>query len=164
MGKRNFKSDLKNAQAAEQELAKIFTDAGHKVSDTSLLGKFSGYDLIIKYEHDNGQISSLLIEVKHDLKALETGNIALEIFKKISGIPYDSGLSATKAHFYFYKIGDIFYFIHVNHLLEYLEAQEQLKIVMGGDFNSSVIILLKVEEFKIISHEFTIEKFKFIYE
>ena len=85
------------------------------------------------------------IEVKRDLRALETGNVFVEYYNLRSKTK--SGISTTEAEFYCFAIEDTFHIIKTSVLKDrcrkYMGTQ---KDVLGGDSNTSKGILLKIQE------------------
>jgi hypothetical protein len=104
------------------------------------------YDLKIgqiKEENLNEILSNSLIEVKYDLKALETGNVFVEYESR--GKP--SGIATTLSDWYCFAISDTFHFINTKDLSDrcrkYLKSNRD---VLGGDNNTSKGILLPIKE------------------
>lgn len=104
------------------------------------------YDLKIgqiKEENLNEILSNSLIEVKYDLKALETGNVFVEYESR--GKP--SGIATTLSDWYCFAISDTFHFISTKDLSDrcrkYLKSNRD---VLGGDNNTSKGILLPIKE------------------
>lgn len=131
-----FKNDLLNAHIVENEVIQMFITSGYTATSTASLGKFSGYDVDV-----NGWGT---IEVKNDILASKTDNVAIEIYKVLDDVKYKSGLSSTTADFQVYKAKEIFYVIPTVELktwLKELKANNTLPIKRGGD-NSSVALAL----------------------
>ncbi len=104
------------------------------------------FDLIVGQvkEKELGEIfESKKIEVKHDLKALDTKNVYVEYFSR--GKP--SGISITKADYYCFCFGRTFHIIDIETLKErsrkYLGTNRDKA---GGDLNASKGILLPITE------------------
>jgi hypothetical protein len=144
-----FTQDLKSSQQGEIQLANQFEQNGWNVSTTIDKGKFSGYDLEI--ERNGFQFT---IEFKHDLKCEDTGNVAIELFKTVNNNIQVSGLSATTADYYVYKLGrsDDLYAIKTEILRDYLRDNERrLRHVTGGDGGRVHLVLVPVADFKSIN-------------
>jgi hypothetical protein len=110
------------------------------------------YNSDFKYDLKVGKVKEIelgeifnakTIEVKYDLKALETKNIFVEYFSR----GYPSGISKTKADYYCFCFGDTF------HLIETLLLKERCRKYLntdrdkvGGDNNTSKGILLPINE------------------
>lgn len=83
------------------------------------------------------------IEVKYDLKALETNNVYVEYYSrgKLSGI------STTKSDYYCFAFGETYHLIETKILKErcrkYLNTNRDK---LGGDNNTSKGILLPINE------------------
>jgi hypothetical protein len=97
----------------------------------------------IKEEELHDILSNSLIEVKYDLKALETGNVFVEYESR--GKP--SGIATTQSEWYCFAIADTFHFIKTKDLAErcrkYLSTRRD---IAGGDDNTSKGILLPTKE------------------
>lgn len=106
-------------------------------------------DKSTRYEFDvtstfNGQ--KFLFEVKYDVMASRTGNIAIEFWNSKKNAP--SGLSATKSDFWVQVLeeptGRVIYITTVDDLKNFTKFEKPLKtIIAGGDKNSSMYIYEK---------------------
>jgi len=104
------------------------------------------YDLKIGQVKEK-QLAEILndktIEVKYDLKALETGNVYVEYQSR--GKP--SGISTSEAEYYCFAFGDTYHLITTIDLKrrcrKYLGSDRDKK---GGDSNTSKGILLPLKE------------------
>ena len=144
----NFKYDLIEAQAEENKVADILRSYNYNVTTTQDLLQFSGYDLVAV---DNKTGLEFTFEIKQDKKAEKSYNVAIEISKKVDGISYRSGLSATKASHTIYSIGGKYYSIltrKLKDLLKDLKKDDNLTVVWGGDRSSAKIVLLPLIHFK----------------
>lgn len=95
-------------------------------------------------ERELGNIfNSKTIEVKHDLKALKTGNVYVEYFSRGK----KSGISTTTSDYYCFCFGDTYHMIETSALKErcrkYLNTSRDRR---GGDNNTSKGILLPLKE------------------
>ena len=104
------------------------------------------YDLRVGNGKEN-ELAAILqgktIEVKYDLKALDTGNIYVEYHSRGKA----SGLSTSEAEFYCFAFGDTFHIIKTVKLKElcrkYINTNRDKR---GGDNNTSKGILLPIKE------------------
>jgi len=104
------------------------------------------YDLKVGQvkEEELGKIfSSATIEVKHDLKALSTGNVYVEYFSRGK----KSGISTSQSDYYCFAFGDTFHLIATKNLKDkcrkYIGTSRDKA---GGDLNTSKGILLPLKE------------------
>ena len=110
------------------------------------------YNNDFKYDLKIGQVkekqlaeilTNKTVEVKYDLKALETGNIYVEYQSR--GKP--SGISTSEADYYCFAFGDTYHLISTTDLKtrcrKYLGSDRDKK---GGDNNTSKGILLPLSE------------------
>lgn len=125
--------------------------------------KFSLFDLTI-YPYD------LTVEVKNDLRAHKTGNIAIEIRNTKKNEP--SGLYGTTADLWAHIVNDEIFLIEVIVLKNLIESTKPLrKIYSGGDNNSNILLYKKdfLKYFYSINnekiqdiHEFLVETKRFV--
>lgn len=143
-----FATDLKSSQQGETHLANKFEMNGWNVSSTQDKGKFSGYDLEIER---NG--FEFTIEYKQDMMCDATGNVAVELYKTIKNEVRDSGLSATTADVYVYKLGasEALHAIKVNSLRYYINQNRNIRYVTGGDGGRVQLALIPIADFKSIT-------------
>lgn len=143
-----FATDLKSSQQGETQLANQLQHNGWTVTTTQDKGKFSGYDLEIER---NG--FELTIEYKQDILCDRTGNVAVELYKTIKNQIEDSGLSATTADVYVYKLGakEDLHAIKVNALKNYINTNQRLRYVTGGDGGRVQLVLIPIADFKSIT-------------
>lgn len=135
----HFQDDLKDGQQAENEVARLLA-ARFQVSETEIERSSSkGFDLRI------GSLNRTF-EVKNDLLAERTGNIAIEF--ECRGRP--SGLAATTADYWVYKFSGQFCLIETARLKQELSVNKNFwKTVVGGDPGSNTRMwLVKVAIFK----------------
>lgn len=135
----NFKKDLVDGQAAEEEVAqRLMTRLGITADDIERCTS-KGYDLKIISK-------DWTFEVKNDLMAHQTGNVAIEYESR--GKP--TALAATTADFWVYKFAGQFYAFRTETLKRKLfEEKQYFKAVTGGDAGSQTkMYLVKVVELK----------------
>ena len=110
------------------------------------------YNNDFRYDLKVGQVAEELlaelltnkkIEVKRDLRAIETGNIYVEYFSRGKA----SGISKSEADFYCFCFGDTYHLIETlilkNRCRKYLNTNRDKS---GGDSNTSKGILLPITE------------------
>lgn len=112
------------------------------------------YDLTFSSHGTAKRIGFLLtFEVKNDIMAKRTGNVAIEHHNCKQDKP--SGVMATEAHFWCHKLGDTIWVVPVNKLKKYMAEVEPLKkIVAGGDKNANLYIY-KIDDFTSICKPLT---------
>jgi hypothetical protein len=134
----DFNKDLKDGLDAENEVKELLK-VRFNVTDSDIQSSTSkGYDIKI--------ISlGLTFEVKNDLMAEKTGNIAVEYESRGKA----SGLSTTTANFWVYKFSGIYYILETARLrTELFTNKNYWKDVTGGDFGSNTkMYLVKVPTF-----------------
>ncbi len=134
----NFKKDLLDGQAAESEVAqRLMARLGIPAEDVERSSS-KGYDLKIISK-------GWTFEVKNDLMAHQTGNVAIEYESR--GKP--TALAATTAEFWVYKFAGQFFAFRTETLKRKIfEEKQYFKAVTGGDAGSNTkMYLVKVVEF-----------------
>lgn len=133
----NFKKDLVDGHSAELEVAERLM-ALLDIPSEDIERCFSkGYDLKIISK-------GWTFEVKNDLMAHQTGNVAIEYESR--GKP--TALGATTADFWVYKFAGRFFAFRTATLKRKLFVEKQyFKAVSGGDAGSNTkMFLVKMEE------------------
>lgn len=88
-------------------------------------------------------------EVKSDYMAHRTGNIAIELMSRGK----DSGINTTEACHWVYKIvsADLILVITTEKLKSFIsDNMDKYKVVMGGDNNTSKMILIPIKDLILI--------------
>ena len=132
----NFNKDLKDGQAAEQEVAQRLMTRLNLAEGDIEHSTSKGYDLKIISK-------GWTFEVKNDLMAHQTGNVAIEYESR--GKP--TGLAVTTAEFWVYKFAGSFFAFKTETLRRRLfEEKLFFREVVGGDPGSyTKMFLVKVE-------------------
>ncbi len=133
----NFKKDLVDGQAAEAEVAeRLIARLGIPAGDIERCTS-KGYDIKIISK-------GWTFEVKNDLMAHQTGNVAIEYESRGKS----TALAATTADFWVYKFAGRFFAFRTETLKRKLfEEKQYFKAVVGGDVGSNTkMYLVKVAE------------------
>ncbi len=135
----NFNKDLIDGKAAELEVAQRLIARLNLAEDDIEHSSSKGYDLKIISK-------GWTFEVKNDLMAERTGNVAIEFESR--GKP--TALSATTAEFWVYKFAGSFFAFKTETLKRKLFEEKQFfREVVGGDAGSNTkMFLVKVSDFK----------------
>jgi len=136
----NFNKDLQDGHRAELEAIEKLQTHFPEISNFQ---QCNTKDYDIKGLVD-GQ--SITFEVKNDLMAHQTGNIAIEYECRGK----DSGLKTSTANFWIYKFDNTFFLFETEILRERLFAENKyFRKVTGGDKGSfTKMFLVKVIEFR----------------
>ena len=95
------------------------------------------YDIIAS----NG-LAEFTIEVKNDLYAIRSGNIAIEFFNTKQAKP--SGLTATRADLWIQIVGQEIWCANVENLRKFVTSTPPFKIISnGGDSNAALYLYKK---------------------
>ena len=135
----NFEKDLADGQAAEREVAqRLITRLGIPADDIEQSSS-KGYDLKILSK-------GWTFEVKNDLMAERTGNVAVEFECRGKA----TALASTTAEFWVYKFSGSFFAFRTETLKRKLfEEKGYFREVVGGDAGSNTrMYLVKVAVFK----------------
>ena len=136
----DFKKDLQDGQLAEREAIEKLQVHFPEISDFEQ-SDTKNYD--IKGILDGSPIT---FEVKNDLMAHKTGNVAIEY--KCRGKA--SGLSTSKADYWIYKFDNTFFLFKTETLRQRLFIEKAyFRPVTGGDVGSNTkMYLVKVTELR----------------
>lgn len=134
----SFNKDLKIGQSVEVEVGNILASRGFKVvyNNSNTREDLKRYDLIASKDGIDKKI-----EVKYDILASSTGNIALEVRCIIE----------SNADFFVYKFNNEYWYTTRQNLFK--EISKQGRFVTGGDNGNSYMKLIKIEEFKQYSKQ-----------
>lgn len=135
MGAYNFNKDKQDGDSAEDfvlECIQVHFPTAYRVQ-----GKEARFDIIVP-EVDK------TIEVKNDLMAAKTGNLAIEMCKK-SG--ESSGIMISEADYWVIMAGGEMFMIDRVALRQYCEQADHRK-VWGGDRWASQMMLVPIEDIK----------------
>lgn len=141
-----FKSNLSKSQSQENQFSQTLQQIGYTATTTQSDGSFKPYDVCATIPNSNIELK---YEIKLDLRACDTGNIAVELFKELNGERTMTGLSATQADFYVYTFpGDAnFYIIHVDVLKNLVRNKQYTKRCFGGNGGYFVLALFNKKFF-----------------
>lgn len=95
-----------------------------------------------KHNCDPNKYTRFTVEVKNDIMALKTGNIAVEIFNPKAGRP--SGLTSTKADVWVFVLGNEIWATPTKVLKEFVDnTRPYRKIEIAGDNNATILLYRK---------------------
>lgn len=127
----NFLSSKKLGDYAEQEIETFFSFMG-----TISKSKTIEYDLLVEY------FEPFSIEIKYDIYAAKSGNIAVEYFNTKQNKP--SGINASKADFWVYYLSkDYIYITTLKNLKDFTNREKPFRLVDGGDNNAAIMLYKK---------------------
>lgn len=135
-----FKSDLAEGKKGEQLVKEQFAKLGIDIVENTYKPNLKDYDLV-------GFIDGrrFTVEVKYDIYAAKSGNIALEFYNPKK--QQNSGISATKADLWCHITTNPleFWIANVTSLLQYTKQISPLRIInSGGDSNASLMLYKKI--------------------
>ncbi|MFT3912252.1 MAG: hypothetical protein QM737_22685 [Ferruginibacter sp.] len=116
---------------------------GCTVITSQHLGAFSDWDLKLTYPSG----ITVTVEVKEDKRCLETGNVAVELYRvKSNGEVRKTCISVSKADYFAYYLGEgQFYFIKTSALRELLQNRDLYYETFGGDGGTARNAIFKRE-------------------
>ena len=127
----SIKRDLSLGDAGERRVMSLYEGFGFNSIQSQ--GKFPDWD--IKSFYKAFEFST---EVKWDIYAVKSGNIAIEVFNPKSDKP--SGLYATKANLWTH-ITDYVYVTTVEDLKVFVDTESPVRtITNGGDGNATLLL------------------------
>ena len=136
MSNYKFSQDIVLGNEAENKLLDIFHNNGYPKA-YRVLGKEVRWDIIIPEINKS-------VEVKNDLLATSTGNLAIEVNKQNGEL---SGIMASQADFWVIFANNEIYMFDRIKLKNYCLNKQHRK-VMGGDRFATEMILVKIDEIK----------------
>jgi len=129
----SIKRDLAIVATAEVTVMKILEEFGFACGKNTEKGKFSYFDILAIINKEE-----VTLEVKFDIYANKSGNIAIETFNPKTGKP--SGLGITKADLWVH-ITDQPYVTTVKRLKKFVEDTPPFRtIACGGDDNATLLL------------------------
>jgi hypothetical protein len=138
---------------AEQEVIDYLTLLGFNATKNDDKQTRLYYDVIASYE-----AWKITLEVKNDVMARKTGNIALEYYNSKSNKA--SGITATKANWWVHKVNGELWTVQVPVLINFTKNVSPVRIVNGGGDNNADIMLYKIESFTDIAKPLTLMEIK----
>jgi hypothetical protein len=135
----NFNKDLIDGQNAEREAIELIIRKYNLNIDDISSCETNEYDFKINSRNET-------YEVKNDLMAQKTGNIAIEYESRGKS----SGINVTKANYWIYKFAGLFFLFETQKIKEELFTNKNYyRNVTGGDFDSNTkMYLIKIPTFK----------------
>jgi hypothetical protein len=134
-------NDLKIGAKAEDQVKTFFESKGFSCSKNSNKTERSFYDILVT----SGPAIDLLpirLEVKHDVMAQKTGNVAIEFYNPKSC--KHSGIGITKADLWCHVMQGEIWAASVQSLKKFIdENPPDRTITTGGDDNSSMYLYKK---------------------
>jgi hypothetical protein len=132
----NFTKDKVDGDAAENKVLEHLHKSGY-LDAYRVEGKESRWDIVIPSKNQT-------IEVKNDLMAQTTGNLAIEI-QNSKGLP--SGIYISEATFWVIFVGEYGYISRTQKLKNWVE-QNHFRVVVGGDRKQTTMMLVKFATLK----------------
>ena len=135
----NFDKDIKDGREAENQAIEIISKKYNLAKEDIVICDTKEYDFKVISRNET-------YEVKNDLMAEKTGNIAIEYNCRGK----DSGIATTKANYWIYKFAGLFFLLKTEKIREELfKKNNYSREVTGGDVGSNTkMFLVKVVEFK----------------
>ena len=135
----NFDKDLKDGQEAENQAIELIIKKYNLVKEDILICNTKEYDFKVNSRNET-------YEVKNDLMAEKTGNIAIEYESRGK----NSGITTTQANFWIYKFAGLFLLLKTEKIKEELFKNNNYsrKVTGGDDGSNTKMFLVKVVEFK----------------
>lgn len=156
----SFVSDNKKGMSAELHVKKFF----ERMDTQCVLGeknKTIEYDMTVKIGRKKYKC-----EVKYDIMAEKTGNLAIEFYNPKLG--KNSGIASTESHIWIVVVNDkgnkTIWAINTDKLKAFIKANSPKRIVsVGGDDNASLYLYddyFILEEFVRLDDTLDVKEFK----
>lgn len=132
----SFKDSLKAGKKGEQIVCEFLTSKNilFSLNTSNKLKELTGWDVKLTLNEEE-----ITIEVKFDLMASKTGNMAIEFYN--SKLCKPSGIAATRAKLWAVVLNGEAFICSVARLKAFLKDNKPLKnISSGGDNNASLYI------------------------
>lgn len=151
-----IQNDLSKGKEGEQAVITCFKKHSIDVNFNTKKNSIE-YDLLFSY---NGRVYT--IEVKYDVMAAQTGNLAIEYFNCRSNKP--SGIMATKSNFWACILSDGSVWIcRTSELLSFTKTAKPVRVIgKGGDGNASLLLYNKDHILSIFNRMDNIDNQTFI--
>lgn len=130
--------DLGIGKIAENRVQEILESIGMKCTEVDKINRVL-WD--ISFHLFGNSEKTHTIEVKNDVYALRSGNIAVEMFNPKSAKP--SGLSATKADLWVFMVGAEIWITRTDTLRKFVEDNKPFRIIDSGGDNNAYLYLYK---------------------
>lgn len=138
---------------AEIEVMQFMENLGCAVTKNNDKNTRIEYDILAEFviyrhvdEYGGYEETAIVkFEVKNDVMASKTGNVALEYFNSKS--KKASGITATKADWWVHKIDGELWIIRVADLLNFTKSEKPRKIINGGGDNNADLLIYEIERF-----------------
>jgi len=141
MSTQQFKQSLAVGREAEDNLSDRLVDAGFHVR-TPEPGYFPGYDISCDWDDGDHSQWGFTTEVKYDVMASKTGNVAIEIRNTRQNKP--SGIAGTRADLWCHTLEDEVWLGNVNEILLYIAQNKPTRTIKNaGDGNATVLLYKK---------------------
>lgn len=135
MKKTRVLKDMAMGSMAEERVVKLLCSLGYNAAINQDKSKRSLYDIII---HDNNNNLLFTVEVKYDIYANKSGNIAIETFNPKTAKP--SGIGITQATLWCH-ITDRIYIANTDALKYYVFSTAPKRVIAsGGDDNATLYL------------------------
>ncbi len=136
MANYNYTKDKVLGDIAENKVLQMLHDSGHTEA-YRVKGKEVRWDIVIPDK-------DIKIEVKNDIMAQGTGNLAIEMYKQ-SGEA--SGIMASESDFWVIFAADEIYMLDRPALKDYIRTANH-RVVMGGDRKATQMMLVPIDDIK----------------
>ena len=129
----NIKEDFAKGKEGEDLVKRLLAKSGIESSANKTRKNLSYYDM----SSDLGD-KSFTVEVKNDLYAEKSGNIAIEIYNPIA--KKKSGISITKSDLWAHiALGEV-WIAKTEAIKDYIRNNEGRKITYAGDGNATILL------------------------
>lgn len=139
-----IRKDILKGEEGEYKVIHLLQNAGHEAIKSKVVETRTNYDIsaLLIDETTDAELAEFTIEVKNDIYALKSGNVAIEVFNPKS--EKLSGLSATGADIWAHILGEEVWFTSPKRLSTFIGIQEPVRIIAkAGDGNATIYLYRK---------------------
>lgn len=137
---------------AENELVEYLNSIGMRAIINEVHADRYDFDVKASY-YDDAEMDDFhtTFEVKNDLMAKKTGNIAIEYFNSKQCKP--SGIYVTKAKWWVHKIDGVLWICEVEKLINFTKTEKADKMIVGGGDKNADLFIYRVDRFTDICRD-----------
>jgi hypothetical protein len=134
----SIQKDLRTGDDGEQKVIALLKKSGWDAAKNVDKATRSFYDIEVQ-----GKRAAFTLEVKNDIYALKSGNIAVEFFNSKSQKP--SGITITKANLWVFVVGEAIWVTHTDTLRTFINDTKPHRIVYSGGDSNADLMLYKID-------------------
>jgi hypothetical protein len=135
---------MASGDVAEQKVISLLQKGGHEALKNEDRETRAFYDVeaVLVDKVSDATLAEFTLEVKNDVYALKSGNVAVEVWNSKSDKP--SGLTVTKSDIWVFVVGEEIWAANTLKLREFVDKTVPKRTVTNaGDGNASILLFEK---------------------